>query len=129
MELSARDKRILAEIECESALEDPRWVRAFERLGRPAAAPRSRWLRRVGLVAATLAWTALLVLGAVLGVRQLLWAALGVAVLGFTILMVVRRRVHGYWYWYRPRRRISRIPRQSGGGRTARDRGEDVDKG
>ena len=33
MELSARDKRILAEIECESALEDPTWVRRFERLG------------------------------------------------------------------------------------------------
>jgi len=129
MELSARDKRILAEIECESALEDLRWVRAFERLGRPAAAPRSRWLRRAGLVAATLAWTALLVLGAVLGARQLLWAALGATVLGFAILMVVRRRVHGYWYWYRPRRRISRIPRQGGSGRAARDHGEDADKG
>lgn len=129
MELSARDKRILAEIECESALEDPRWVRAFERLARPAAAPLSRWLRRTGLIAATLAWTTLAVLGAVLGVRPLLWTALGVAVLGFTILMVVRRRVHGYWYWFRPRRRISRIPRQSGSGRTAGDRGEDVDKG
>ena len=129
MELSARDKRILAEIECESALEDPRWVRGFERLGRPDRKPRHRRLRRAGLGAATLAWVALLVLGAVLGTRQLLWGALGFAVLGITILMARRRRVHGYWY--RRRRRISRIPRPRQGGRdrTARDHGEDADEG
>lgn len=138
MELSARDKRILAEIECESALEDPKWVRGFERLGRPSRKPRHKWPRRAAFGAAALAWAALLILGAVLGTPQLLWAALAFAVLAITILTVRRRRVHGYWYgwhryghWYRRRRRISRIPRPRQGGRdrTTRDHGDDAEDG
>jgi len=109
MELSARDKRILAEIECESAIEDPRWVRRFERLRRHGHGQRHGW-RGLGFGALILAaWTAAVVVGAVL-LRPLLWAALAAGAVGFAAWLLRRRRVYGYWY--RPRRRISRIPEQ-----------------
>jgi hypothetical protein len=117
MELSARDKRILADIECESALEDPHWVRRFELLGQPPSSGRRGW-RRVGFGAMVLlvpaAWITAVVLGAVL-LRPLLWAALAAGVAGLAALLLRRKRVYGYWY--RPRRRISRIPRQNPPGR------------
>jgi len=117
MELSARDKRILADIECESAVEDPRWARRFERLVRRGTGERSGW-RRLGLGAmialVPMAWITGVVLGAVL-LRPLLWAVLAVGALGLTALIMRRRRVYGYWYG--PRRRISRIPRQNPPGR------------
>jgi len=117
MELSARDKRILADIECESAIEDPRWARRFERLGRHGNGERSGW-RRLGFGAmialVPMVWITGVVLGAVL-LRPLLWAVLAVGALGLTALIMRRRRVYGHWY--RPRRRISRIPRQNPPGR------------
>jgi Protein of unknown function (DUF3040) len=118
MELSARDKRILADIECESALDDPHWVRRFERLGRGDGGGRRGW-RRVGLGVLVLlvlaVWTAAVVIGALV-LRPLLWAAL--AGLGAGLGTVLLRRRHVYGYWYRPRRRITRIPEQNPRGRT-----------
>lgn len=114
MELSARDKRILADIECESALDDPRWVRRFERLGRHGGSPRHGWRRVVFGASAVLvpaAWVAAVVLGAVL-LRPLLWAALALGAAGLVTLLL-RRRGRGHGRWYRSRRRIPRIPRQS----------------
>ena len=116
MELSARDKRILADIECESALEDPRWVRRFERLGglgRRESSGRHGWRRiRFGamMLLVPVAWLTAVVLGALL-LRPLLWAALAIGPATFAIALLRRKRVYGYWY--RPRRRISRIPRQN----------------
>jgi len=122
MELSARDRRILADIEGESALEDPRWARRFERLGRhgSAASGARRGPRRrlaLGALGAVLlaGWITGVVLGALL-LRPLLWSVLAVGAAGITALILRRRRVYGYWY--RPRRRISRIPRQSPPGGT-----------
>ena len=129
MELSARDKRILADIECESALDDPRWTRRFERLARGGSGGGSRsgggsssgrhgW-RRVGvgalLVFSLAAWTTAVVVGAVL-LRPLLWAALAGLVAGAGAVLLRSKRVYGYWY--RPRRRIPRIPEQNPPGRT-----------
>jgi Flp pilus assembly protein TadB len=115
MELSARDKRILADIECESALDDPRWTRRFERLARGGGRPG--W-RRVGagalLVSALAVWLAAVVLGAVL-LRPLLWAALAGFAAGAGAVLLRRKRVYGYWF--RPRRRITRIPEQNPPGR------------
>lgn len=117
MELSARDKRILADIECESAIEDPRWARRFERLGRHGTGERGGW-RRLGfgalIVLVPAAWITGVVLGALL-LRPLLWAVLAAGALGLTALIMRRRRV--YEHWYRRRHRISRIPRQSPPGR------------
>lgn len=112
MELSARDKRILADIECASALDDPRWTRRFERLGREEDGRRHGWARArfyavLGLVFA--AWIAALVLSALL-LRPLLWGVLGVGAAGLAAAALRRRHVYGYWY--RPSRRISRIPHQ-----------------
>ena len=118
MELSARDKRILADIECESALEDPHWVHRFERLGRGERTGRHGW-RRVGLGVLVFlvlgVWTTAVVIGALL-LRPLLWAALGGLAAGLAALLLRRRRVYGYWY--RPRRRITRIPEQNPRGST-----------
>jgi hypothetical protein len=122
MELSARDKRILADIECESALDDPRWTRRFERLARggssSSSSGRHGW-RRVGvgalLVLSAAVWIAAVVVGAVL-LRPLLWAALAGFVAGAGAVLLRSRRVYGYWY--RPRRRIPRIPQQNPPGRT-----------
>jgi hypothetical protein len=112
MELSARDKRILADIECASALDDPRWVHRFELLGRDGEPRRGGW-RLAGLYAllgvAFAAWIAALVLSALL-FRPLLWGVLGLGAAGLAALALRRKRVYGYWY--RPSRRISRIPRQ-----------------
>jgi Flp pilus assembly protein TadB len=117
MELSARDKRILADIECESALDDPRWTRRFERLARGGDG-RRHGRRRVGvgvlLVSALAVWTAAVVVGAVL-LRPLLWAALAGFAAGAGAVLLRRRRVYGYWY--RPHRRIPRIPEQNPPGR------------
>ena len=119
MELSARDKRILADIECESALEDPRWVRRVERLARHGRGERTHGRRRVWLGALRLLalaiWLTAVVLGAVL-LRPLLWAALAIGPASLAIMLLRRRRVYGYC-WYRRRRRISRIPRQNPPGR------------
>lgn len=109
MELSSRDKRILAEIECGSVLQDPRWVRRLERIGRRGPDARRRILRRVCLAAVLCGWVAAVVLGCTLALRPLLWAALGLGGLAAAQLLLWRRRGHG------PRshgRRISRIPRQ-----------------
>ena len=120
MELSARDKRILADIECESSLDDPHWVRRFERLGRHGTAERRGMRRRRlgfgAMVALVLtAWVTGVVLGAIL-LRPVLWATLALGAAGLTALIMRRRRVYGYWY--RPRPRISRIPRQNPPGRS-----------
>jgi hypothetical protein len=113
MELSARDKRILAEIECQSALEDPTWVRRFERLARRGGEPRGM-LRRLGLAAALLGWTAAVVLGATIAPRPVLWAALGLAVLGLVPTAVWRRWSRDGRAVRRARRpRLPRVPRQS----------------
>jgi hypothetical protein len=121
MELSARDKRILADIECESALDDPRWVRRFERLGRHGGSARHGWRRVVFGAAAVLvpaAWITAVVLGAVL-LRPLLWAALALGTAGLVTFaaMLLRRHRNIHGHWYRSRRRIPRIPRQSPPGR------------
>ena len=112
MELSARDKRILADIECASAIEDPSWVHRFERLGQHGEDRRHGWAR-VGFyaVAGTVfaVWVAALVICAVL-FRPLLWGVLGLGAVGLAALALRRRHVSGHWY--RPNRRISRIPRQ-----------------
>jgi hypothetical protein len=114
MELSSRDKRILAEIECESALEDPRWVRRLERLGRDRA-DRRRMLRRCALATAVAAWAAAVVLGCSIAPRPLLWAALGLGAVAAVCLPLLRRRrrLRGP---RTARRRIPRIPRQGGHG-------------
>jgi hypothetical protein len=109
MELSSRDKRILAEIECGSVLQDPKWVRRLERIGRRDHDARGRMLRRVGLAVALSGWVAAVVLGCSLPLWPLLWAALGLGGLAVAQLLLWRRRgrvprSHG--------RRISRIPRQ-----------------
>jgi Protein of unknown function (DUF3040) len=109
MELSSRDKRILAEIECGSALQDPKWVRRLERLGRRDHAARRRILRRAGLAAALCAWVAAVVLGCSLALPPLLWAALGLGGLAAAQLLLWRRRSRGPGSH---NRRISRIPRQ-----------------
>jgi Protein of unknown function (DUF3040) len=118
MELSARDKRILADIECESALDDPRWTRRFERLARGGGGSGRPGARRVGvgalLVFSAAVWIAAVVLGAIL-LRPLLWAALAGLVAGTGAVLLRSRRVYGYWY--RPRRRIPRIPQQNPPGR------------
>lgn len=109
MELSSRDKRILAEIECESALEDPKWVRRLERLGRDRRERRAL-LRRVCLVFAVAAWAAAVVLGCSVAPRALLWAALGLgAAAALCLPLRRRRRQRGP---RAARRRIPRIPRQ-----------------
>ena len=116
MELSARDKRILADIECESALDDPKWTRHFERLGRHGTRPPQRW-RRLGLAALlAAAWLAAVIAGA-LFLRPMLWAALAIVVVAHGAWSARRRRVYGYWF--RRRRLVSRIPHQRGarGGR------------
>jgi Protein of unknown function (DUF3040) len=118
MELSARDKRILADIECESALDDPRWTRRFERLARGGSGSGRHGWRRVGvgalLVLSLAVWIAAVVLGAIL-LRPLLWAALAGFVAGAGAVLLRSKRVYGYWY--RPRRRIPRIPQQNPPGR------------
>jgi hypothetical protein len=117
MELSARDKRILAEIECESALEDPRWARRFERLGRLGVRTRPRWRRRLtGALIAAL-WLTVVIAAAMLPIWPLFGAALGAGLGGYLSWKLRHRRV--YAYWFRRQRRISRIPRQD-----ARDNGE-----
>ena len=112
MELSARDKRILADIECAAAVEDPRWVHRFERLVQHGEGRRHGWAR-VGFYALTgvvfVAWVAAIVVSALL-FRPLLWGVLGLGVAGLAALALRRKHVSGYWY--RPSRRISRIPRQ-----------------
>jgi hypothetical protein len=110
MELSARDKRILAEIECESALEDPNWVQRFERLGGLRRGERRVW-RRLAVALVLLGWIAAVVLGATVAPRPVLWAAGGLGVLGLVQAALWRRRGRGPWR--RSRRRIPRIPRQS----------------
>jgi Protein of unknown function (DUF3040) len=109
MELSSRDKRILAEIECESALEDPKWVRRLERLGRDRRERRGL-LRRLWPASVTAVWVAAVVLGCSIAPRWLLWAALGLGVLAALHLLVRRRRRRQGPR--APRRRIPRIPRQ-----------------
>jgi hypothetical protein len=118
MDLSARDKRILADIECESALEDPKWVRRFERLGRLRRGER-RIRRTAAGVLLLICWTAAVVLGATLAPRPLLWAALGLGALGLALAApwwwLHRRSGRGRsGPWRRSRRRIARIPRQNG---------------
>jgi Protein of unknown function (DUF3040) len=110
MELSARDKRILAEIECESALEDPTWVRRFERLGGLGRGER-RVRRTIVIALLLLCWIAAVALGATLAPRPVLWAALGLGALGLVRAALWHRRDQGPWR--RSRRRIPRIPRQS----------------
>jgi len=109
MELSSRDKRILAEIECESALEDPKWVRRLERLGRCDQEAGRRILRRAALAVALSGWIAAVVLGCALTLRPLLWAALGLGGLAAAQLVLWRRRRRGL---FSRDRLISRIPRQ-----------------
>ena len=110
MDLSARDKRILAEIECGSALEDPKWVRRFERFARHGETGRHA-VRPVAISVLLLAWAAAVVLGATVWPRPVLWAALGLGLLGLVQTALWRRRCHGP---FAGRRRISRIPRQTG---------------
>jgi hypothetical protein len=110
MELSSRDKRILAEIECESALEDPKWVRRLERLACGDEAARRRILPHIGLAVALSAWVAAVVLGSVFTLRPVLWAALGLGGLVAAHLLLWRRRRRGL---RSHDRLISRIPRQS----------------
>lgn len=107
MELSSRDKRILAEIECESALEDPKWVRRLERLGRDRAERRGL-LRRVWPAFAVAVWAAAVVLGCSIAPRPLLWVALGLGAAAALYLPLHRRRRGPR----AARRRIPRIPRQ-----------------
>ena len=110
MELSSRDRRILAEIECGSALEAPRWVRRLERLGDDRGA-RRRVLRHVAAAVAAAAWVAAVVLGCSSTLRPLLWAALclgGLAAARFVLLLRRRRRRGPRSH----RRLIPRIPRQ-----------------
>lgn len=117
MELSARDKRILAEIECGSALEDPRWARRFERLGRFGGRNRPRWRRHLtgGLIVAS--WLALVIVAGALPIWPLFGAVLGAGIGGYLSWKTRHKRVYGYWF--HRRHRISRIPRQD-----ARDNGE-----
>lgn len=113
MELSARDKRILADIACASALEDPKWTRRFERLSRRPGSrsrPRPTWRRHVLAALALTLWCALAVIGATV-MLPLLWAALAFAALASSAWTARRRRIYGYWF-PRRRRRIARIPRQ-----------------
>lgn len=111
MELSSRDKRILAEIECESALEDPKWVRRLERLGRDRRERRGL-PRRICLAFAVAAWAAAVVLGCSIAPRPLLWAALGLGALVVLYLPLRRRRRRQRPRARAARRRIPRIPRQ-----------------
>lgn len=109
MELSARDKRILAEIECGSELEDPKWVRRLERLSALRRARRGLG-RKAALAALVLAWAAAVVLGATIAPRPLLWTMLAAGAF-FGVLGAVLRRRQGP---RRSRRRIARVPRQNG---------------
>jgi hypothetical protein len=81
-------------------------------LGRDGEPRRGVW-RLAGLYAllgvAFAVWIAALVLSALL-FRPLLWGVLGLGTAGLAALAL--RRKHVYGYWYRPSRRISRIPRQ-----------------
>ena len=139
MELSARDKRILAEIECASALEDPKWARRLERLThhspadpRPRGRTRGRASRRAVrssarirsrspltiparllLTVLWLAWIAALVVGVTL-LHPMLWAALAIGGASYAAWLTRRRRIFGHWF--RHPRRISRIPRQAAPG-------------
>jgi Flp pilus assembly protein TadB len=110
MDLSARDKRILADIECESATEDPKWARRFERLERHGIRIRPGWRRLVlgGLGAA--AWVALVVVAGVLRIWPLFGAALGAGLAGYGVWKLRHKRFYGYWF--RRRHRIARIPKQ-----------------
>jgi Protein of unknown function (DUF3040) len=117
MELSARDKRILAEIEGEAALEDPKWARRYERLGRLGIRTRPGWRRRLGVTLIAALWTALVIVAGVLPLWPLFGAALGVGIVGYASWKLRHKRFYGYWF--RRRHRISRIPRQN-----ARDNGE-----
>jgi hypothetical protein len=111
MDLSSRDKRILAEIECGSALEDPKWVRRFERVARRGES-NPPVVRRAAISVLLLAWTAAVVLGATVWPRPVLWAALGLGLLGLAQIALWRRRSRGPFAGRR--RRIPRIPRQNG---------------
>ena len=120
MELSARDKRILADIECAAALDDPKWTRRFERLGsHPGAGSRPGRpgllrRRRALTVLAVALWSALAVTGATV-LHPLFWAALTFAVVLAALSTAHRRTIYGYWF-PRRRRRIARIPWQGGHG-------------
>jgi Flp pilus assembly protein TadB len=114
MELSARDKRILAEIECEEALEDPKWARRYERLGRIGIRTRPGWRRRLAGYLIAAAWLALVAVAGVLSLWPVFGAALGVGIAGYTSWKLRHKRFYGYWF--RRRHRISRIPRQGARG-------------
>ena len=109
MELSARDKRILTEIECESALEDPKWARRFERLGLRGTRPRASRRRRLAGVFLAAVWLAAIMVGA-MALPPMLVLALVCGVVGCVAWSARRRRIHGFWF--RRRRLITRIPRQ-----------------
>jgi hypothetical protein len=117
MELSARDKRILAEIECECAVQDPKWARRYERLGRLGIRTRPGWRRRLAATVITAAWAVAVIVAGVLGLWPLFGAALGAGILGYAAWKLRHKRFYGYWF--RRRHRIPRIPRQN-----ARDNGE-----
>ena len=114
MELSSRDKRILADIECESALEDPRWTRRFERLGRHGIRTRPGWRRRALGALLAAAWAALVIVAGVIPIWPLFGAATGAGVAGYGAWKLRHKRFYGYWF--RRRHRISRIPRQGARG-------------
>ena len=114
MELSSRDKRILADIECESAIEDPKWARRFERLTRIGIHTRPGWRRRLAAALTAAAWTALVIVAGVLAIWWLFAAALAAGLVGYAGWKLRHKRFYGYWF--RRRHRISRIPKQSARG-------------
>lgn len=118
MELSSRDKRILAEIECESAIEDPRWVRRFERLGRGRRWRVWRVWRRIGYALAVACWVALLTMGAATGRDILLRVAIEAVpvAIGASLVILIMHRT----------RRTG--PRRTGAGRTRRWWGQRIAK-
>jgi hypothetical protein len=117
MELSARDKRILADIECECAIDDPKWARRFGRLTRHGVHPRPGWRRRVLGALTAAVWLAAVTAAGALGIWPLFAAVLGAGLAGYGLWKLRHKRFYGYWF--RRRHRISRIPRQG-----ARDTGE-----
>ena len=114
MELSSRDKRILADIECESAIEDPQWARRFERLGRVGIHTRPGWKRRVLGAITAVAWVVLVIVAGVLPIWWLFGVALGAGAAGYGLWKLRHKRFYGYWF--RRRHRISRIPQQGARG-------------
>lgn len=100
MALSARDKRIIAAIEQQVTLHDPRWALRYERrvrrLGRhEPARPSHRNRRRWSVIVALSLWVALVCADASHGPGLWLWIALAASAVALILTLIhvcVRRR-------------------------------------